>query len=506
MKQPEIHPQDEHNQALLAHVHPADWVNPEPRGRYNLVVIGAGTAGLVTAAVAAGLGARVALVEQRLMGGDCLNVGCVPSKGVIRASRWVAEARRAAEIGLPEPREAEIDFGAAMERMRRIRARIAREDSARRYQDELGVDVYLGSARFLDGESIEVAGRRLRFRKAVIATGARAAEPPIEGLAAAGYRSNETVFELTARPRRLGVIGAGPIGCELAQAFRRLGSEVALVDAAPKILPREDADAAEIVEARFRREGIRLLLGAQIEKIERRGDERVVRVAHAGRSEEVAVDEILVGVGRLPNVEGLGLEAAGVDFEARRGIRVDDHLRTTNRSIYAAGDVCMDWKFTHAADAAAKIVVQNALFFPSKRLSSLVMPWCTYTDPEVAHVGFTERDAAARGIAVDTWRVPLHEVNRAVVDGEEEGFVKIHVRRGGDRIVGATIVAAHAGEMIGEVTLAIVAKAGLGTLLQVIHPYPTQAEGIKRAAAAHARSRLTPRVAKLLAGWMKLRR
>jgi pyruvate/2-oxoglutarate dehydrogenase complex dihydrolipoamide dehydrogenase (E3) component len=506
MRPPEIRPLDEHNRALLAHVHPADWVNPEPRGRYNLVVIGAGTAGLVTAALAAGLGARVALVERQLMGGDCLNVGCVPSKSVIRASRLVAEARRAAEIGLPAPRDSEIDFAAAMERMRRIRARIAREDSARRYQGELGVDVYLGAARFLDGGTVAVEDRRLRFRKAVIATGARAAEPPIEGLAAAGYLTNESVFELTSRPRRLGVIGAGPIGCELAQAFRRLGCEVVLLDASPKVLPREDADAAEIVQARFEREGIRLLLGASIEKVERRGSEKVLRVAHAGRSDEVAVDEILVGVGRLPNVEDLGLEAAGVGFEPRRGVRVDDHLRTTNRRIYAAGDVCMDWKFTHAADAAAKIVVQNALFFPSKRLSSLVMPWCTYTDPEVAHVGLYEREAAARGIAVETFRVPLHEVNRAVTDGEEEGFVKIHVRRGGDRIVGATIVAAHAGEMISEVTLAIVGRLGLRALLGVIHPYPTQAEAIKRAAAAHARSRLTPRLARLLAGWMKLRR
>jgi len=506
VKAPEIQPQDEHNQALLAHVHPADWVNPEPRGRYNLVVVGAGTAGLVTAAVAAGLGARVALVERHLMGGDCLNVGCVPSKSVIRASRFVSEARRAAEIGLPAPRESEIDFAAAMERMRRIRARIAREDSARRYQAELGVDVYLGSARFEDGETAVVEGRRLRFRKAVIATGARAAAPPIEGLDAAGYLTNETVFELVSRPRRLGVIGAGPIGCELAQAFRRLGCQVVLFDAAPHVLPREDADAAEIVEERFRREGIRLLLGASLEKVERRGGEKVVRVACAGQTEEVAVDELLVGVGRLPNVDGLGLEAAGVDFEPRRGVRVDDHLRTSNPRILAAGDVCMDWKFTHAADAAAKIVVQNALFFGRKRLSSLVMPWCTYTDPEVAHVGLSERDASARGIAVDTWRVPLHEVNRAVTDGEEEGFVKIHVRRGSDRIVGATIVAAHAGEMISEVTLAIVGKIGLGTLLGVIHPYPTQAEGIRRAAAAQARSRLTPRIAKLLAGWMKLRR
>jgi len=507
VKPPEIQPQDEHNRALLAHVHPSDWVNPEPRGRYNLVVIGAGTAGLVTAAVAAGLGARVALVERHLMGGDCLNVGCVPSKSVIRASRFAAEARRAAALlGLPALCSAEIDFAAAMERMRRIRARIASEDSARRYRDELGVDVHLGEGRFVDGESILVADRRLRFRKAVIATGARATAPPIEGLSEVGYRTNETIFELVARPHRLGVIGAGPIGCELAQAFRRLGCEVVLFDQAPQILAREDADAAAIVQERFVREGIRLVLEARLEKALRRGGEKVLRVSHAGGSEEIAVDEILVGAGRAPNVEGLGLEAAGVDFDPRRGVRVDDHLRTTNRRVYAAGDVCMDWKFTHAADAAAKIVVQNALFFPSKRLSSLVMPWCTYTDPEVAHVGLGEREAAARGVAVDVHRVPLHEVNRAVTDGEEEGFVKILVRRGSDRIVGATIVAAHAGETISELTLAIVAKLGLGTLLGVIHPYPTQAEGIKRAAAAHARSRLTPRLARLLSGWMALRR
>jgi pyruvate/2-oxoglutarate dehydrogenase complex dihydrolipoamide dehydrogenase (E3) component len=502
-----LQPQDEHNRKLLALVHPSDWVNPEPRGRYNLVVVGAGTAGLVTAAVAAGLGAHVALVERGLMGGDCLNVGCVPSKSVIRASRFAAEARRAAALlGLAPPRDADIDFAAAMERMRRIRAQIAADDSAQRYRDELGVDVHLGEGRFVDRESVEVGGRRLRFRKAVIATGARATAPPIEGLDEVGYRTNETIFELVTRPRRLGVIGAGPIGCELAQAFRRLGCEVVLFDQAPQILAREDPDAAEIVQQRLALEGIRLVLGAKLESALRRGEEKVLGVSHAGGSEEIAVDEILVGAGRAPNVLGLGLEAAGVAFDPQRGVRVDDHLRTTNRRIYAAGDVCMDWKFTHAADAAAKIVVQNALFFPSKRLSSLVMPWCTYTDPELAHVGLGEREAAARGIAVDVHRVALREVNRAVTDGEEEGFVKVLVRRGSDRIVGATIVASHAGETIGELTLAIVAKLGLGALLGVIHPYPTQAEGIKRVAAAHARSRLTPRVKKLLSGWMALRR
>jgi pyruvate/2-oxoglutarate dehydrogenase complex dihydrolipoamide dehydrogenase (E3) component len=504
---PELPPPDESNRRLLDHVHPADWSNPEPRGRYELVVIGAGTAGLITAAVAAGLGARVALVERHLMGGDCLNVGCVPSKALIRSSRLVAEARRAAALGLPEVDDAAIDFGAAMERLRRVRARISAADAAARYRDELGVDVFLGEARFAGPDAVEVDGRRLHFKKAVIATGARAGAPPIDGLEEAGYLTNETLFRLTERPARLGVIGAGPIGCEMAQAFRRLGSEVVLFDASPKVLPREDADAAAVVQERFRSEGIRLLLGCQLERVEKRGAAKLVRVSGPDAATEViSVDEILVGVGRVPNLEGLELETVGVEADPRRGVKVDDRLRTTHPRIYAAGDVCMNWKFTHAADAAAKIVVQNALFLPTKKLSSLVMPWCTYTDPEVAHVGLGEQEARERGIAVDTYTVPLAEVDRAITDGEDQGFVKIHTRKGSDRILGATIVASHAGEMISEVTLAMVGKLGLGTILNTIHPYPTQAEGIKRAAGAWVRTRMTPLASRLLRIWMRLRR
>jgi pyruvate/2-oxoglutarate dehydrogenase complex dihydrolipoamide dehydrogenase (E3) component len=504
---PGILPLDPHNLRLLANVHPPDWKNPEPASRYNLVVLGAGTAGLISAAVAAGLGAKVALVERHLMGGDCLNVGCVPSKSVIRASRRVEEARRAGELGVPAFPRAAADFGAAMERMRRIRARISSEDSAARYRDELGVDVFLGEARFASRDTVEVGGQRLRFAKAVIATGARAALPPIPGLAQARPRTNETIFELTERPRRLAVIGGGPIGAELAQAFGRLGCEVTVVEAGPHLLPREEVDAAEIVQSRLAAEGVRLLIGATVEQVETRGAERVLRVRTAdGSVFEVAAEEILVAAGRLPNVEGLNLDSAGIRFDGRTGIAVNDHLQTSNPRIYAAGDVCMAWKFTHAADAAAKIAVRNALFLRTQRLSSLVMPWCTYTDPEVAHVGVSERDAAERGIAIDTYFVPLEQVNRAVTDGEEEGFVKLHTKRGSDRILGATIVAAHAGEMISEVTLAIVGKLGLGTLLGVIHPYPTQAEGIKRVAGAWVRTRATPFVKRALAGWMALRR
>ena len=505
---PVVEPRDAHNQKLVGNVHPGDWQNPTPSGRYNLVVIGAGSAGLITAAIAAGLGARVALVERHYLGGDCLNVGCVPSKGVIRASRMVAEARRAQkEVGLALADGAEPDFGLAMERMRRIRARISDEDAALRYRDELGVDVYLGDASFSGKDTVLVDGTTLRFKKAVIATGARAIELPIEGLSEAGYLTNETIFNLTERPRRLGVIGAGPIGCEMAQAFRRLGSEVVVLHADPHVLPREDEDAAAIVQKQFDEEGIRLIHACKIEKVTLRGDEKVLTAWHpGGGTEEVVVDEILLGVGRAPNVDGLGLENVGVEYDRRRGVHVNDYLQTSNPKIFAAGDICMNWKFTHAADAAAKIVVQNALFFRSQKLSNLVMPWCTYTDPEIAHVGMYAADAAAKGIEIDTYQVPLEEVNRAVADGEEEGFVKVHVKKGTDQILGGTIVAAHAGEMISELTLAIVHKVGLSGIGNVIHPYPVQAEGIKRAAGLYTRGRLTPTLKKWFERWMAFRR
>jgi len=507
---PEIQPLDEWNRQLLANVRPPDWKNPEPSGRYNLVVVGAGSAGLITAAVAAGLGARVALVERNLLGGDCLNVGCVPSKGLIRASRMLAETRRAAaELGLPAPADTAADFGAAMQRVRRVRATISHEDAARRYRDELGVEVFLGEARFTAGDTVEVDGTPLRFKKAVIATGGRPLAPPIPGLEEAGYLTNESLFNLTERPARFGVVGGGPIGCEMAQAFRRLGSQVVLFDKAPQLLTREDADAAEIVQRRFTEEGIRLLLGCDLERVEARDGVRRIHVAGGdGPAEVVEVDELLVATGRAPNVEGLGLETVGVEVDPGQGVVVDDHLRTTNRRIFAAGDVAMPWKFTHAADAAAKIVVQNALFpfLPAKKLSSLVMPWCTYTDPEVAHVGLHPREAEAQGVAIDTWFVPLREVNRAVTDGDSEGFIKIHTKQGSDRILGATLVASHAGEMVSEVTLAMVGDLGLKTLLEVIHPYPTQAEGIKRAAGAYTRSRLTPLARRVLERLMALQR
>jgi pyruvate/2-oxoglutarate dehydrogenase complex dihydrolipoamide dehydrogenase (E3) component len=488
---PLLLPDDPYNRALLANAHPADWKNPKPQPRYNLVVIGGGTAGLISALGAAGLGGKVALVERHLLGGDCLNVGCVPSKGVLRAAHAFHEVQQASAFGVQLNGVPTLDFAAAMERMRRLRAQISPNDSAARLAS-LGVDVFLGEARFTGRETVEVAGETLRFTRAVIASGARAAALPIPGLADAGFFTNETIFSLTELPRRLAVIGGGPIGCELAQSFRRFGAEVTMLAKDAQLLPREDADAAAVVTAQFLREGIVLALGSELLRVEQRGTDKVIVHRRDGQEHEVAVDAILVAAGRKPNIEGLGLEAAGVTSTAA-GVAVDDHLRTDNPKIFAAGDVCSKLQFTHAADALARIVIQNALFWGSKRASTLTIPWATYTDPEVAHVGLTEQEARARGLEVTTHTVKLEEMDRAILDGETEGFARIHVDPKG-RLLGATLVARHAGEMIGPPTLVMTQKLTVSALASTIAPYPTQAEVWKRLGDAHARTRLTPTV------------
>lgn len=495
-------PQDEHNAALLANVRPPEWQNPQPASRYNLVVIGGGTAGLVSAVGAAGLGAKVALVEKYMLGGDCLNVGCVPSKTIIRSAKLMGDIRAAAGFGIDVPPGVAVDFGAVMERVRRVRADLSDFDSVWRMR-RLGIDLFLGEGRFTGRDSLAVGGQTLRFKKAVIATGARAMPLPIPGLAEAGYLTNDKVFELTERPGHLGVIGAGPIGAELAQTFRRLGSEVTVFDILPQVLGREDRDAADIVESVLRRDGIDLILEASIKKITVEGGKKVFFFEHEGRDKRVEVDEILSAAGRVPNLEGLNLEAAGVEYH-KKGVVVNDYLQTTNPNIYAAGDVALSYQFTHTADAAARIVLQNALFLGRKKVSALTVPWCTYTDPEVAHVGLYPHEAEAAGMAVDTFVQPFDKVDRAVADGDTGGFLKVHVRRGTDKIVGATIVSRHAGELISEITLAMVAGVGLKTLATVIHPYPTQAEAIKKVADAYNRTRLTPTVKKMFERWFSL--
>lgn len=497
-------PDDEHDRRLITNVHPPDWINPTPGGRYNLVVIGAGTAGLVTAAIAAGLGAKVALIERHLMGGDCLNVGCVPSKAVIRASRVWKDFRRGEEFGIRFTGEMKEDFSAVMTRMRTLRAQLSRTDSAQRFTG-LGVDVYLGQAQFTSAQTVQVGGATLDFAKAAICTGARASAPPIPGLQEAGYLTNETVFSLTELPRKLAIIGAGPIGCELAQAFARFGSQVYLIEALHGIMPNEDRDAADLVEQVMRREGVTVYCcGKELTIQKTETGKRLTGGSH-GRAYDITVDEILVGAGRTPNVDGLGLEAAGVEYD-KMGVRVDDRLRTSNPNIYAAGDICSRYKFTHAADAMAQIVIQNALFphpfgLGSAKVSSLVIPWTTYTDPEIAHVGLYEAEATEKGHQVQTFTHRLDEVDRAVLDGDTEGFAKVHVEAGTDRILGATIVAAHAGDLINEFTLAMKAGLGLKTLASTIHPYPTQGEVVKKVANAWRKTTFTTRQRNILSKW-----
>jgi len=503
----QLTPFDEHNQSLEANVHPPDWSNPTPSQPYHLVVIGAGTAGLVTAAGAAGLGARVALIERELIGGDCLNVGCVPSKGVIRAARVAATVRDAGEFGVNVAEGATaVDFAAAMERMRRLRARISPNDSVQRFAD-MGIDVYLGQGRFEDDDTVSVTTSsgevsRLTYRKAVIATGARASAPPIEGLDSVRYLTNENLFSLTELPRRFGVIGSGPIGSEMAQSFARFGSDVFLFERGDHILTREDPDAAAVVQREFERDGIHLMLNSQQMKVSSQPDGSIkVTVTQNGSEVETIVDELLVAVGRAPNTDGLNLEGVGVAWD-KTGVQVNDFLATSNPKIFAAGDICSQYKFTHAADFQARIVIQNALFalgpFGRRKASDLIIPWATYTSPEIAHVGLYEADANRQGIEIDTYTQPFEDVDRAILEGQDEGFVKIHTRKGTDQIVGATIVAENAGDMISEVTLAMTNKVGLGKIASTIHPYPTQAEAIRKLGDQINRTRLTPLAQRVL--------
>ncbi len=498
-----IPPDHEHNRTLVNNVHPPDWINPEPTGRYNLVVIGAGAAGLVTAVIGAGLGAKVALIERHLMGGDCLNVGCVPSKGLIRASRIWKQVKNSAEFGVNVLQDGvEFDFGAALAQMYRSRAHISQNDSAQRYT-KMGVDVFIGEGRFTGPDTIEVEGKALNFVKAAICTGARAAGLPIPGLKEAGYLTNETVFELETLPPRMAVIGAGPIGCELAQAFARFGSQVTVLEQECRVLAREDPDAARIVGQAMVRDGVRFIFDASIKEVMARGSNKVIHYTCQSREEELVVDEILVAIGRRPNVEGLNLETVGVEYD-RKGVTVNSRLQTTNPRIFAAGDICFPYKFTHIADALAQIVIQNALFphpfgLGYASTNSLIIPWCTYTEPEIAHVGMYEADAKAKGIDVDTFTFNLDDVDRAILDGEVEGFARVHVKKGTDKILGATIVASHAGDLISEITVAMKGGLGLGTIGGTIHPYPTQAEVIKRVANAWRKTTFKPGKKKFLA-------
>lgn len=464
-----------------SHVFPPDYANPEPAPRYNLVVVGAGPAGLVCAMAAAGLGAKVALVERRAMGGDCLNAGCVPSKALLSMARR-AKAGEA------------VDFDAAMAWLRQVRAGIADHDSVARFS-EAGVDVFLGDAAFVDAQTVAVGEARLRGSRFVIATGSRPAVPPVPGLAEVDYETNETVFDLRRQPERLAVLGAGPVGCELAQAFARLGSKVALLEAAPRVLPRDEPDAAAVLAEALAEDRVELHLNAKVERVIQ--EDGGYRLATAG-GEALTADTLLVATGRTPNTQDLGLEAAGVETDDRGRVRVDDRLRTTNKRIFAAGDVCSALPLTHNADAQARIVLKNALFFGRARADQRTIPWVTYTDPEVAQIGPTEAESDAEGVDTDRLEVGWSELDRAQADSDTRGFARLRVKKGTDRVVAGTLVGSDAGEQIASVATLMQLGGRLGKLDPLVLAYPTRSEYLRRLVDAYNRSRLTPRTAAVL--------
>ena len=483
------------NERLLAQVRPPGWRNPDPWPMYDLVVVGGGAAGLVCATGAAGLGARVALVERSRLGGDCLNTGCVPSKALISAARAVREARLAAGSGVTAapPR---VDFPEVMRAVRARRADLAPHDSAVRLTSR-GVHVFFGAASFSGPRAVVVGEQTLRFRRALIASGGRPSAPAVPGLSGVGYLTSDTLFEMAEQPQRLLVIGGGPTGCEIAQAFALLGTAVTLVEAGPRILPREDAEAADIVARQLVGDGVRLLIDTRIREV-REVAGAIIADCDAG---QVSADTVLVAVGRVPNVEGLNLAQANIRH-GLDGVVVDDRLRTSNHRVYAAGDVCSSLKFTHAADAMARVVIRNALFQGRQRASALVIPWCTYTYPELAHVGITAAEAMRLGAAQIT--IPWTDVDRAVIDRVPEGFLRVHHHAG--RVVAATIVGTQAGELIGYLASLLRRGGRLGELSHEIVPYPTLADAVRQAGDHYRRSRLTPRVLSLLRGYFALRR
>jgi pyruvate/2-oxoglutarate dehydrogenase complex dihydrolipoamide dehydrogenase (E3) component len=489
---------------LLVNVRPAAWRNPTPRSKYHLLVIGAGPGGLVAARAAAALGVEVALIERHELGGDCLNYGCIPSKALIRTARAMADMRDAARYGAAAGAPAALDFGVVMARMQRARVRISRSDSAESLARE-GIALFFGHARFVAPDAVDVDGMRLRFKKALIATGSRSLLPDIPGLAEAGFLTNETVFKLQSLPESLLVIGGGPLGCELAQTFARFGSRTLISHREPLFLPKEERDAAQMVAGALSRDRVEIHLDTTVTHVRMDGERKVVQLLNQGNTATTVVDQILTGIGRMPAVQGLELEAAGVAYDAESGVHVDDFLRTSNPRIFAAGDVCLEHQFTNTAVASARIAVKNALFLGRERMSALTTPWCTYTDPEIAHVGMYVEQARQRRIPVKTFTIPMHEVDRAIVDSEDEGFVKIHVRDGSDHILGATIVARNASEMINSVSLAMVAGIGLRDLAKVIHAYPTQGEGIRQAADAYVGTLITPRLLGVARRWLQRR-
>lgn len=471
-----------------------NWTRPR-RFDKDLVVIGAGAAGLVSAYIGATVRAKVALIEKDRMGGDCLNYGCVPSKALIRSARLLADVKRAGEFGLASA-TAQVDFAAIMERVQRIIRAIEPHDSAQRYE-RLGVECIHGEARITSPWSVEVDGRTLSTRAIIVATGAAPLVPPIPGIEDVGCLTSESIWELRTLPRRLLVLGGGPIGCELAQCFARLGSQVTQVEMAPRILMREDDEIADALAQSLRDDGVRVLTGHRAIRFVREGERKHLIAQHESRDVEIAFDEILVAVGREPRTSGYGLETLGIPITARRSVEVNGYLQTREPSVLACGDVAGPYQFTHTAAHEAWYAAVNALFGSRLwkfKVDYSVIPWCTFTDPEVARVGLNEHEARARGVPYEVTRFGLQHLDRAITDEHASGVVKVLTVPGKDRILGATILGEHAGDMIAEYVLAMKHRLGLNKILGTVHIYPTLSEANKYAAAkwknAHAPQRL----------------
>ncbi len=473
---------------FLERVRPDNWTNPTPLERYDLVIIGAGPAGLAAADAAIELGCSVALVERNRLGGNSLNVGSIPSKSIIRAGRLCAAVRDAAEFCTTDMAALQMNYGAVLARMHRIRARIAQYHSADRLRAR-GVALFFGGAHFTSSNTIEVAGMPLFFKKILVATGARPGTADIEGLDQVAYRTSATIFEMTQLPKRLAVIGGGPLGCELAQAFCQLGSHVSIIEQNPKFLPRDERDAAELLSRSMARDGVEIRLNTTVGAVRLENGLKILDTVNAGTKDRVECDEILLSVGRVPNIEMLGLTDAGVVAETGRGITVDAGMRTTNPDIYAAGDVCMDMKFANAAEASARVAVQNALASGTETLDALTIPWCTFCEPEIAHIGMHIWEARESAIPVKTFTVMMQDVDRAITDGQDLGFVKIHTREGTDEILGATIVSSRASEMINELAVIMSTGVGMTQLAKIVHTYPAQSEAIMLAGLAYQKDR-----------------